>query len=133
MTRDELVAAAKQADWMQVVLNQGPPCFHLQSDGRFCLRAQRWVGHNLPDDEWPSHTFVSLESLLFSALQGEPERGKTCAMCLHLKTQRDITDEYHSWCVRTRIDVTDVPDDFGCTLWEALPDPPPPTTEGDSK
>lgn len=54
--------AAKDADWMQVVLNQGPPCFHLE-DGRFCLRAQRWHDEIA---EKVCHKYVSLEALLRS-------------------------------------------------------------------
>jgi hypothetical protein len=52
-----LLMSAKRADWGQVVMNGGPPCFAVL-DGKFCLRAQRWAGH--PED----HAFVSLESLL---------------------------------------------------------------------
>jgi hypothetical protein len=51
-----LLNAAEQMDWQQVVLNGGPPCFHLE-DGRFCGRAQRWEGH----DEM--HKFISLADL----------------------------------------------------------------------
>jgi hypothetical protein len=61
----ELIAFAKRADWMQVVLNQGPPCFHVDpvhEPGRFCLRAKRWDGHG--EGEWPMHRFVSLADLL---------------------------------------------------------------------
>ena len=36
--------AATRADWEQVRLNGGPPCFHIE-DGRFCFRAERWPGH----------------------------------------------------------------------------------------
>ncbi len=61
----ELIKAARDADWMQVVLNQGPPCFHLE-DGRFCLRAERWDGHKTIGGSGPIHEFVSLESLLRS-------------------------------------------------------------------
>ncbi len=61
-----LFQAAKDADWMQVVYNQGPPCFHLE-DGRFCLRAERWDGHKTFGDSGPVHDFVSLENLLRSA------------------------------------------------------------------
>lgn len=57
-----IVEAAKNADWVQVVLNGGPPCFHLEEDrSRFCLRAERWDGHGAAD-----HPFVSLADL-FSA------------------------------------------------------------------
>jgi len=40
----QLHGAASVADWQQVQLNGGPPCFHIE-DGRFCLRAQWWEGH----------------------------------------------------------------------------------------
>ncbi len=56
--------AANQPDWMQVVLNQGPPCFHVE-DGRFCFRAEKWDGHRIMfDGDKPIHEFVSLASLL---------------------------------------------------------------------
>lgn len=55
---EALIAAAKQADWGQVVSNGGPPCFHLMDYGRLCLRAERWPGH--PAD----HPFVSIADLL---------------------------------------------------------------------
>ncbi len=54
--------AAYWADWTQVALNGGPPCFHLEN-GRFCLRAARWDGHT-DKDEYPEHRFVSLAALL---------------------------------------------------------------------
>lgn len=53
-------------DWQQVVLNGGPPCFHLCEDGSFCGRAKRWAGHN------DMHQFVSLYDVMepiLSALQ----------------------------------------------------------------
>lgn len=51
---------------MQVVYNQGPPCFHLEGH-RFCLRAERWDGHHKEmDGSGPMHEFVSLEDLLKS-------------------------------------------------------------------
>lgn len=59
--------AAKHADWTQVVLNGGPPCFFLEKSLRFCLRAERWAGHT-QKQEWPEHPFVSLADLLTSAL-----------------------------------------------------------------
>ena len=58
MTKE--IEAAKGMDWGQVVMNGGPPCFHVQEDGRFCGRAERWDGHRLPD----FHDFVSLADLL---------------------------------------------------------------------
>ena len=57
---ERLIAAAEKADWVQVVLNGGPPCFALvDADGAFCLRAERWMGHG-PDH----HEFVSLVDML---------------------------------------------------------------------
>lgn len=42
----QLFIAAQNADWMQVVLNRGPPCFHFEADReRFCLRNQEWHDH----------------------------------------------------------------------------------------
>lgn len=49
LSAEELAAryvnAAKRMDWQQVILNGGPPCFHIDDDGRFCARALRWAGH----------------------------------------------------------------------------------------
>jgi len=39
-SRPALREAAERADWMQVVLNQGPPCFCVEDNGHFCLRAE---------------------------------------------------------------------------------------------
>jgi hypothetical protein len=60
----DLIAAARNADWMQVVLNGGPPCFHLSDDGpgcpaRFCLRAERWQGHGVMHSYTPLHELVA--------------------------------------------------------------------------
>lgn len=60
-----IIKAAEQMDWMQVVLNQGPPCFHLDpEDGRFCGRAERWDGHKTWEGSPRIHKFVSLADLL---------------------------------------------------------------------
>lgn len=61
----QLMEAARTFDWMQVVLNQAAPCFHLAEDGRFCGRAEPWVGHG------DLHEFVPLHALL----QGMVELG----------------------------------------------------------
>ena len=66
---DEIIAA-RNMDWLQVTLNQGPPCFHLlyENDGtvpRFCGRAKRWDGHHRTKHD---HPFISLENLLTSVL-----------------------------------------------------------------
>ena len=55
-----VLRAARGMDWQQVVLNQGPPCFHVEHDRKFCGRAQRWAGHEAGSD----HGFVSLADLL---------------------------------------------------------------------
>lgn len=52
-----LLRAAQNMDWTQIVLNGGPPCFHLEGD-KFCGRAERWDGHDC------HHKFISLENLL---------------------------------------------------------------------
>ena len=63
-TTRQLVKAARNADWTQVVLNGGPPCFHYEKKrGRLCLRAERWPGHNTVD-VIGDHPFVSLADLL---------------------------------------------------------------------
>jgi hypothetical protein len=62
-SKPRLLQAAERADWGQVVANGGPPCFHLDDDGSFCLRAERWQGHT-QRDRWPEHRFVSLRALL---------------------------------------------------------------------
>jgi hypothetical protein len=56
----QLIRAAAFADWEQVRLNGGPPCFHLDGEN-FCLRAERWAGH--PSD----HPFVTLAEMLEAA------------------------------------------------------------------
>jgi hypothetical protein len=61
--KSNLILAAENADWMQVVFNQGPPCFHLEGS-RFCLRAQRWDGHKTIGGSGPIHEYVSLADLL---------------------------------------------------------------------
>ena len=60
-----LLDAANNADWMQVWLNGGPPCFHVEND-RFCLRTRRWAGHKRIGGNAAQHKFVPLESLLRS-------------------------------------------------------------------
>jgi len=55
------LVAARYADWGQVIANGGPPCFHL-TGMTFCLRAERWVGHEFAGEG--GHEFVSLHDLL---------------------------------------------------------------------
>jgi hypothetical protein len=58
--REDYMVAASAADWGQVVCNGGPPCFHLEGQ-KFCLRAQRWAGHDHPKE---FHAFVPFNQLL---------------------------------------------------------------------
>lgn len=53
---EQLIDAAKHIDWKQVGLNGGG-CFHLEEDGRFCLRAHHWAGHG---GEKPVHLYEPL-------------------------------------------------------------------------
>lgn len=55
-----LLEAARIADWEQVRLNGGPPCFYIE-DGRFCLRAHRWMGHD------SMHKFTTLDAAIDAA------------------------------------------------------------------
>lgn len=57
-------------DWQQVVLNGGPPCFHIAEDGRFCGRAKRWDGHD------SIHAFVSLGMLIENAFAAGERKGR---------------------------------------------------------
>lgn len=62
--------ALQNIDWVQVVLNGGPPCFHLEEDGRFCLRAEKWSGHHVHN----VHKFVSLAAYAAEERRVERER-----------------------------------------------------------
>lgn len=59
--RDRVLLAARDVDWKQVVLNGGPPCFHVEEGGRFCGRAKRWEGHGSVQT---FHEYVSLHAML---------------------------------------------------------------------
>lgn len=62
-----LIEAAQHADWTQVALNGGPPCFYLEDNyGLFCLRAKRWHDGNADP-----HEFVSLADLLRDLTQAK--------------------------------------------------------------
>jgi hypothetical protein len=71
VTEWELIRkAAQEMDWGQVVGNGGPPCFFFEQErGRFCGRAERWVGH-----DGDPHKFVSLAVLLASVAPSVEER-----------------------------------------------------------
>lgn len=65
--KEALITAAENMDWMQPILNQSAPCFHLDSrDGHFCGRAERWDGHKAFGDQKALHSFVPLHELLRS-------------------------------------------------------------------
>jgi hypothetical protein len=90
-----IIEAAKNADWMQVVLNQGPPCFHYEPERRlFCLRAERWAGHG------DFHAFVPLADLLSRelsearALQGKLEHHWRCFHCNAVFTEEAEAKEH---------------------------------------
>ena len=53
----EVLEAARRADWGQVAMNGGPPCFHLDGS-RFCFRVERWAGHN------GQHKFLPIEAAI---------------------------------------------------------------------
>lgn len=46
-------------DWEQARLNGGNYCFYLESDGRLCGRADRWLGHHEPMSP-VHHPFVKI-------------------------------------------------------------------------
>ena len=73
--------ALQNIDWVQVVLNGGPPCFHLEEDGRFCLRAERWSGHHVHK----VHKFVSLAAYAAECVQAERKR------CAEIARKADLT------------------------------------------
>lgn len=66
MVSKKVLKAAENMDWQQVVLNGGPPCFHLEERyGMFCGRAERWCGHHMDGNGHKAlHEFVSLKQLL---------------------------------------------------------------------
>lgn len=59
-TTKKILLAAKNADWEQVMLNGGPPCFRFE-EGRFCLRAKRWHDETGKVSGWE---YVPLDQLL---------------------------------------------------------------------
>ena len=59
-----LLQAASGMDWLQVVLNGGPPCFHLEPKlGKFCLRAKSW--HDKSATKM-FHAYIPLDMLISS-------------------------------------------------------------------
>ena len=70
-----LIYASTKADWEQVVLNGGPPCFALMPDDQFCLRAERWAGHFRDTHD---HKFVTLAQALQDCLPQAPSWDSKC-------------------------------------------------------
>ena len=69
------VLACRRMDWAQVRLHGGEPCFHIESDGRFCGRARRWDGHS----PHSFHAFVTLAAAAAAAVVAcEQERQQKC-------------------------------------------------------
>jgi hypothetical protein len=64
----ELIKAAEQWDWVQIVLHEGEPCFHLCENGHFCGRAKSWAGHN------DLHRFAPLSQAFVQALKAQREQ-----------------------------------------------------------
>jgi len=113
----ELVKAAREMDWQQVVLNGGPPCFYLEGE-KFCERAQRWAGHDLTElVAGICHKYVPLDDLLeayaaseLARLRAEryqpryvpnPRTSYKCAYCNELARLSDanvVVDSYSNVC-----------------------------------
>lgn len=91
--RQMLINAAQNADWVQVVVNGGPPCFHLEGE-RFCLRAQRWDGHG---ETTAFHPFVSLAELLASINEGIKTPAEIRQMVATLQAFNSRTETGMSW------------------------------------
>lgn len=137
-----LFEAAKNMDWMQVVLNGGPPCFHIEDDGRFCGRAERW--HDKSATEM-FHAYLPLDALI-AALEAEDDGwidvkdqafpNSDSAICRYHVEQSimlDIGTEYthELWCDRGfwawgAGDSEDVEPVSGIVIthWRPLPAPP---------
>lgn len=64
--KSKFIKAAEHMDWQQVVLNGGPPCFNVESDGHFCGRAERWHDRD-------THPYVSLADLLDNVIEDSSE------------------------------------------------------------
>ncbi len=64
---DALKQAAKVADWKQVGLSGGSPCFYLDGDS-FCLRSHRWAGHVVTG----FHSYVPLEEFIDMVAEAMP-------------------------------------------------------------
>lgn len=66
---EPFMEAARIADWEQVRLNGGPPCFKFM-EGSFCLRAKRWEGHDCHHEYTTLHD--AFELALGAALAIQP-------------------------------------------------------------
>lgn len=59
-----LLHALQNIDWGQVAMHCGSPCFHVEKNGRFCMRSERWEGHGFDTHD---HDFVPLEDMVRKA------------------------------------------------------------------
>jgi hypothetical protein len=59
---EEIIKASEDVDWNQLMGHNGSPCFHVD-EGRFCLRADYWPGHD------SMHKFISLHTMLSGIIQ----------------------------------------------------------------
>jgi hypothetical protein len=91
----QIIQAAKQMDWMQIVLHQGEPCFHLCDDGRFCGRARTWSGHN------DIHTFVALADLLTRPRQDDPSDEQIAREAWEKMCAKTVFDGPNQWRTKT--------------------------------
>lgn len=64
-TKDKILKAAEDVDWNQILGHGGQPCFHVD-EGRFCLRADYWPGHEC------IHKFTSLHTMLKESFNVNP-------------------------------------------------------------
>lgn len=67
---DDVRQAAKLANWEQVAQNGGPPCFYLEGDDYFCLRAERWAGHGVSG----FHSYLSFDKFIELVIQRAREQ-----------------------------------------------------------
>ncbi len=84
----DIIEACKIIDWGQIASHGGEACFHVE-DGKFCLRAHRWPGHEY------FHRPVSLGQLI----------GGICAENSRLRA----TDAPADWITKQRGDLKTCP------------------------
>lgn len=74
---EAVIRAAMKIDWQQTVGES--PCFHLESDGRFCGRSSRWDGHgplHLFEPLYVAITRAAKHSDALAAIEAAREQGR---------------------------------------------------------